>query len=85
MTDKYEVSSGSSFTAFPKLQGDNYYGWRENMLTMLDLLNQTAAVEGQVPEIIPAKPNEPTDPEKNRSDESGGSGSHGLLMHGYHH
>lgn len=60
MSDKYEVSTGSAFNAFPKLVGDNYWGWRDNIIPMMNILNQMCVLDGSV--VVPAAPADPTKP-----------------------
>src|SRR5277367_2221966 len=64
MSDKYEFSTGSAFSTFDKLRGENYWGWRENMITTASMLNQMVVLEGNVPVPKPKDASAPTDAEK---------------------
>jgi len=57
----YSVSTGSSFTAFEKLQGtQNYVKWHNNMVTVLMTLRQRGVVDKSITAPAPADPSNPT-------------------------
>ena len=57
----YSVSTGSSFTAFKKLQGaQNYVKWHNNMVTVLMTLRQWGVVDKSITAPAPVDPANPT-------------------------
>jgi gag-polypeptide of LTR copia-type len=58
------TSTGSTFTAFDKLQGaKNYIPWKENMHTVLQSFRQWRMVTGTVQAPVPADEDAPTEDE----------------------
>jgi len=56
----YSVSTGSSFTAFKKLQGtQNYVKWHNNMVTVLMTLQQWGVVDKSITAPAPVDPANP--------------------------
>jgi len=56
----YAYSTGSSFSAFAKFNGKNYFAWRRNMEIQLRALAQWEVVDGTLTAPVPLDPANPT-------------------------